>query len=181
MKEEIPSQQMLDILHQSLKSSMMEQRKAWAKQIVNEGIEIKKLADIFLFSNNSSAMQFSWLLSDIGIYNAKALYSILSYLFEKREQTNVKDFRYQFVKYWSIAGIPKENEGEAINLLFRWLNDSSTSVSIKTHSALNLYKLSENYPDIKNELKTCIENQLDKTSISFRKSTAKILANLRYK
>ncbi len=156
----------------------MKDRQIWAKQIVDEGIDMKELANIFLFSNEASALQFTWLLSDIGNYNRDVLYKILPYLFEKREQTNIKDFKYQFVKYWSIAGIPEENEADAINLLFNWLNNSSTNVSTKTHAMLNLYKLSKKYPDIKNELKTGIETQLNKTSISFSTRAAKILKKL---
>lgn len=162
-------------LQHHLKTSTMEDRQAWVKQIVDEGIDIKELANVFLFSSEEYALQFSWLLSDIGNYKPKVLHRILPYLFAKRENTTIKNFQYQFVKYWSIAGIPKENEAEAINLLFKWLCDSNTNVSTKAHAMLNLYELSKNYPDIKNELKTSIENQLDKTSISFRKKATKIL------
>lgn len=166
---------LINTLHKALKSSMMKERQLWAKQIVDEDVDLKKLCDTFLHADKTTALRFSWLLSDIGNYNAAALHNILPYIFEKRKQTNIENFHYQFVKYWSIAGIPKENIGEAINLLFNWLNASHTNVSIKAHSMLNLHKLTEVYPDLKNELKTSIEEQMDKTTVSFRTKAAKIL------
>lgn len=166
-------------LNQSLKTSTETQRVAWAKQIVDEGVDVKELADRFLYGERTTAMRFSWLLSGVGIYNPPTLFSVLPYLFEKREQTSIKDFRYQFVKYWSIAGIPTENIGEAINLLFSWLNAGDTNVSTKTHAMQNLYNLCNTYPDLKNELVSCIENEIDKTSISFRTRAAKILVELK--
>jgi hypothetical protein len=45
---------------------------------------------------------------------------------------------------------------------------------------LNLYVLVKVYPDLKNELKTSIENQMDKTSISFKTKAAKILRHLEH-
>lgn len=159
---------------------MMKERTIWAKQIVDDGIDLKKLCDTFLYADKTTALRFSWLLSDIGNYNATTLHNILPYIFEKREQTKIKDFKYQFVKYWTIAGIPKENIDIAVNLLYNWLNSSHTNVSIKAHSMLNLYVLVKVYPDLKNELKTSIENQMDKTSISFKTKAAKILPHLEH-
>jgi len=166
-------------LHQYLKTSTEAQRTVWIKQIVDEGMDVQELADRFLFGERTTALRFSWLLSGIGIYSPSTLFNILPYLFAKKAQTRIKDFEYQFVKYWSIAGIPKENIGEATNLLFAWLTSSKTNVSTKTHAMQNLYNLSKEYPDLKNELKSSIENQLDKTSISFRTRATKILAELK--
>ncbi len=170
---------LINTLHQGLKACTETQRITWAKQIVDEGVDVKELADRFLYGERTAAMRFSWLLSGMGIYSPITLFSVLPYLFEKREQTSIKDFRYQFVKYWSIAGIPKENTAEAINLLFSWLNAGDTNVSTKTHAMQNLYNLSKEYPDLKNELVSCIENKMDKTSISFRTRAVKILEELK--
>lgn len=174
-----PVNSIANTLHQSLKSSMMQERQVWAKQIVDEGVDLKELCNTFLYADKTTALRFSWLLSDIGNYNAAKLHIILPYIFEKREQTSIENFHYQFVKYWSIAGIPKENIDAAANLLFNWLNSSHTNVSIKAHSMLNLYTLTKDYPDLRNELISSIENQLNKTSVSFRTKATKILRYLK--
>jgi hypothetical protein len=170
---------LLNTLQQLLKTSTMKQLTVWAKQIVDEGVDVKELSDVFLYGDRTTALRFSWMLSDIGLYNKAALHNILPYLFEKREQTSINDFKYQFVKYWTIAGIPKQNTAEAINLMFSWLNDSNTNVTTKTHAMCNLFILTKDYPDLKNELIISIEEQFDKTSVSFRIRATKILRELK--
>lgn len=145
----------------------MQERTLWIKQIVDEEIDIKELCDLFLCQDKTTALRFSWFLSEIGLYKPKALFDILPYLFEQREQTSIKDFTYSFVKYWRIAGVPEENKAVAVNLLFEWLTAPNTSVSVKTHSMEVLYGLTKEFPDLKNELITCVEDQLTKTKVSF--------------
>lgn len=166
-------------LGKHLKTSTGKQRIAWAQQIVDMGMDVKALSDVLLHTDRTTALRYTWMLSDIGIYSPATLAGVLPYLFEKRDKTSIKEFPYQFVKYWSIAGIPKENEGEATNLLFQWLTSPHTNVSTKTHAMQNLYTLTKEYPDLKGELKTGIEDQLDKNSVSFSNKAAKILLQLK--
>jgi hypothetical protein len=77
-----------------------------------------------------------------------------------------------------MAGVPAENDSEAIDLLFKWLLSKETNVTIKSRSLHVLFKLSKKYPEIKNELKFCIEDQMDKYSNDFRKKSIKILREL---
>lgn len=171
--------QFINTLKQSLKSSTLQQRMLWIAQIVDEGMDIKQLCNLFLYEDRTTALRFSWFLSEIGLYKPTALLDILPYLFELREKTSIKDFTYSFVKYWRIAGVPQENKGDAINLLFDWLIDPATSVSVKTHSMEVLFGLTKEFPDLKNELITCIEDQVDKTKVSFGIKAKGILRELK--
>lgn len=157
----------------------MEARTLWIKQIVDEEIDIKELCELFLYQDKTTALRFSWFLSEIGLYKPKVLFDILPYLFEQREQTSIKDFTYSFVKYWRIAGVPEENKAVAVNLLFEWLTAPNTSVSVKTHSMEVLYGLTKEFPDLKNELITSIEDQLNKTKVSFGVKAKDILHTLK--
>ena len=123
-------------------------------------------------------MCFSWLLSDIGEANPSTLLSILPALFENRNKTTIPNFDQQFSKYWNRVGIPEEQEGAAIDLLFQWLIDPKVNVSIKSNALEVLVKVLEKYPDLKTELKLMLEDSNAQDSAAFQKKKEKILRKI---
>lgn len=160
-----------------LPSSDGKQRMVWAKCIIEEQIDIEQLFGL-LYEGKKIAMRFSWLLSDVGILNAKSLKNVLPQLFAIRDKVTYADFLYSFAKYWNYVGVPEENKGEAIDLLFRWVEEPKMSVHIKTNAVTVLSRLVKEYPDLKNELMVVLEYQLDKNSVSFKRLAQKLLAEL---
>lgn len=152
------------------------QRKAWAKTIVDQDIDISSLSGL-LKSDPKTSMHFRWLLSDVGLLEPKKLFSALPFLLEFFENHD-PDFKHSIANWWLIAGIPPEHEGKAINLSFQWLQSSDTQVTTKSRSIWILQQLSKKYPDIKNELKLCLKDQMDKYSEDFRKRAVKVLKEL---
>lgn len=164
-------------LESNLITSDAKERMTWAKQIVDTGIDLKALSIHFLNEEKKTALRFSWLLSDIGVVSKESLFAVLPYLFEQRDATSISEFPYQFVKYWRICGVPDKNKGAAIDLMFQWLMEPKQSTHIKTICLTVLYDLTQEYPELKNELRLCIEEQ-KATSVSFKKTADKILANI---
>ena len=60
----------------------------------------------------------------------------------------------------------------------KWLLATDTNVSIKSRSLSVLFRLTKKYPELKNELKLSLEDQMDKHSREFKKKAVKILAEL---
>lgn len=166
-----------DELLTGLPSSDGTQRMAWAKRIIEEQIGIEQLFGL-LYEDKKVTMRFSWLLSDIGILNAQSLKVVLPQLFAVRDKVNYADFQYSFAKYWNYVGVPEENKGEVIDLLFRWVEDPTVSVHIKTNAVTVLSRLVKEYPDLKNELVIVLEYQLDKNLVSFKSLAQKLLTEL---
>lgn len=164
-------------LSKHLAESSFEERRVWAKEIVAQPDTLSKLLPL-LFGDEKTAYKFSWLLSDIGEADRSVLYSELDYLFEHRHKITAPKFEQQFVKYWRICGVPEANKGEAIGLMFGYLLDPKINTHIKTISLTALHALCNEYPELKNELKLCIEDQLEHSSTSFKKTANKILSEL---
>lgn len=160
-----------------LKQSTGANRTAWAMQIVDDEIDLQELSGL-LFEEQSIATRYSWLLSDIGMEQPQKLFDLLPYLFAQRHKTNALNFAQQMVKYWRIAGIPEEQKGHAIDVMFGWLMDPKESTHIKTVSLDVLAKLLEEYPDLKNELKLCLEQQPEDIDISFKRKVKQIIKTL---
>lgn len=164
-------------LNLELPNSSGEQRKEWALYIVTKRYELRELSNL-LFSTRAVASRFLWLLSDVGELNSNTLLNELPFLLSIKDKINYDKTEASFANYWLIAGVPIENEGLIIDLLFSWLQSPNSNITTKSRALLVLFNLTNKYPDIKHELKICLEEQLDKNSESFNKRVNKILLHL---
>lgn len=160
----------------SLPSSMAVNRTQWARIIVEQDLDLLELSRLLL-EDKKVATRFLWLLSDIGQLQPQKLAAILPHLFEIRKQVQV-DMAHAFTRYWFLCGIPPENEGEAVDMLFDWLLSPKTGVSIKVYAVHNLVQLALKYPDLKEEVKLAIETMLGKSTKPFDKCAEKDLRKL---
>jgi hypothetical protein len=163
-------------LESSLPTSSGESRKIWVKTVLERKLKLKDLSGLLL-CDQKIATRFLWLMSEVGIANPSKLFAELPYLLDFCEQLN-PEYKKSFASYWLIAGVPPENESRAIDLLFHWLLSNNTNITIKARSFLVLYELTKKYPELKNELKLCLTDQMDKYSKDFKKRAAKILTAL---
>ncbi len=152
-------------------------RRSWGRMIAEQDVDMERLMPL-LFTEKKTAQRFAWLLSDIGIAGAGKLFNVLSFAFAKRHETAIPGFEQQFVKYWRIAGVPEQDKGQAIDLMFNLLTDPTVGPHIKSVSAEMLHSLTKEYPDLVNELKLCLEQELDKNTDAFRKKAEGILRKL---
>lgn len=163
-------------LESSLATSSGESRNVWVKTILENNVKLKDLSGLLL-CDKKIATRFLWLLSEVGIANPDKLFAELPYLLDFFEPLN-PEYKKSLASYWLIAGIPPENESRAIDLLFHWLLSNDTNITIKSRAALGLYELTKKYPELLNELKLCLTDQMDKYSKDFQKRAAKILTAL---
>jgi hypothetical protein len=160
-----------------LPKSTEEQRQTWAATIINQDLDLKDLSRL-LFCEQKVATRFLWMLSGIGMKKSAKLFEVLPYLLELSTELNPA-YQTAFANYWLIAGVPPENEAQAIDLSFQWLMDPGITVTIKSRALFVLFRLTEKYPELKNELVLCLEDQIDKHSKDFRKRALKVLNELR--
>lgn len=160
-----------------LPKSTEEQRQTWAATIINQDLDLKDLSRL-LFCEKKVATRFLWMLSGIGMKKSGKLFEVLPYLLELSTELNPA-YQTAFANYWLIAGVPPENEAQAIDLSFQWLMDPGITVTIKSRALFVLFRLTEKYPELKNELTLCLEDQMDKHSKDFRKRALKVLHELR--
>ncbi|MDP1727266.1 MAG: hypothetical protein Q8M15_10825 [Bacteroidota bacterium] len=176
MNPNFPKTKFYKELESSLPASTAEKRKIWATTIIEKDIDIKYLSEL-LRGEQKIAIRFLWLLSEIGTLNPNRLLIELPFLLDLCDQLN-PIYKRSFANFWLIAGVPIENEGRATDLLFQWLLSADTNVTIKSRSLRVLFKLTKKYPELKNELKLCLQDQMDKHSNDFKKRASKILSGL---
>jgi len=74
--------------------------------------------------------------------------------------------------------LPKKNLGLLTNQCFDWLAASSSPIAVKVHAMQLLYRVTLLEPDLKNELKVLIEDQLPHGSAGFISRGKRILKQL---
>lgn len=177
MNPQSKSSLFLDELKTSLPDSSAQQRKDWATIIVKEDFNLQNLSDI-LFSDYKIASRFLWLLTDIAELDSQKLSNDLIFLFERCSELDHIKIEASFANYWLICGVPVEKEAEYIDYLFKWLHSTESNITTKSRSLFVLFELTNKYPDMRNELKLAIHEQLDRNSNDFKKRATKILAAL---
>jgi hypothetical protein len=160
----------------ALPSSTEAQRRQWATTIIAEDIALSDLVPLVL-AEQKVALRFLWLVSDVGIQDGKKLKGELPALFRFMAE-HAPAHLHSFASWWHYAGVPEENEAQAIDCLFKWFLSAGTNVSIKTRALWVLVELSKKYPELKQELKLSLRDQMEKHSKDFRKRAEKILSEL---
>lgn len=150
----------------------------FAKTIVDEKFDLIYLAKI-LFDTPKLALRFLWLLSDIADYNSNYLYDFLTPLYQLKDKKPSVNIKEAFPKYWYLCGCPEEDKADALELTLNLIDSNDTNATIKTRSLNALMKLYEEYPDIRNEVISILENQVGKNLPSFERKLANVLASLK--
>ncbi len=163
-------------LESDLPKSTEEQRQIWARIIVEQDLDLRELSKL-VFLNKKVATRFLWMLSGVGMIRPQKLFHALPFLFKLFDELDPA-YKTAFANYWRIAGVPPEDEGKAIDLLFEWLLSAQITVTIKSRAIFVLFELTKKYPELKNEFKLCLIDQMDKYSKDFKKRAGKILLEM---
>lgn len=82
------------------------------------------------------------------------------------------------VRILQFVNIPEELMGLTADICFRFLNSGSEPVAVKVFSMTVLFNIVKEYPELKDELKISIEDQLPFASAGFKSRAGKILKAL---
>lgn len=167
-----------------LRSTILkEHSKANCEQIVNWiGNDQKKfdqLFDLFLRDEDRVVQRAAWPLS----YAVQAHPRFIQKHFKKLINNIKQPGRHDAVKRNTVRllqdiAIPEDFHGDILNICFDYISDPEEKAAVKAFSLTILENLSKIYPEIKQELKTIIEDRWDYETAAFRSRAKKILKHL---
>lgn len=82
------------------------------------------------------------------------------------------------VRLLQYVDIPRKYHGEVMDICFSYISAPAEPVAIKAFSLTILQYLSDQYPEIKNELQLVIEERWDHETVAFKTRAKKILKDL---
>lgn len=163
----------IEELKRFLPTSTSAQRDVWAQRIVENDWKIRDLS-FLLQENSKTATRFLWLLTQIGQISPEKLRPELPYLFVVCEAIDMS-YLPSFATFWSVVGVPEEQEGRAVDVLFDLIRNPKTTVTIKSRALIALAKLVSKHPELQNEWRSCLEEQQQQHSTEYRKKLKKWL------
>ena len=161
-----------------LKADFKDQAEFAALQIGNDEYQFGLLMELFFSNDYRTCQRASWVLAHcidnyprlIEPYLSKMVNNLYKDIGDASKRNTVRAFQF--------VDIPENLWGKTIEICFRFLNSGIEPVAIKVFSMSVLYNLSELVPEIKEELKISIENQLPLSSAGFKSRGKKILQEL---
>jgi hypothetical protein len=95
------------------------------------------------------------------------------------QNENLKDAtKRNTVRVLQDVKIPENLHGILANICFQYLQNPSEAIAIKVFSMTIIHNLTKEYPEVKEELRFILEEQMPFQSAGFRSRAGKILKNL---
>jgi hypothetical protein len=162
---------------------LKEHSKANTTKIVNwVGANQKRFDELFnLFLNDEYRVvqRAAWPLSYCVQAHPKFIQKHFSRLLKNLQKTGLHDaVKRNTVRLLQDISIPEKFQGDVMNICFDFINSPTEKPAIKAFSLTVLHNLSKTYPEIKQELRTVIEDRWDFESAAFKSRAKKILASI---
>jgi hypothetical protein len=135
-----------------------------------------ELFNLFLNDEDLVVQRAAWPMSYAVIANPQLIQKHFSKLLRNLEKPGRHvAVRRNTVRLLQDIPIPKKFHGEVMNICFDYISSPTEAVAVKAFSLTVLQNLSKQYPEIRQELKTIIEDRWEHETAAFRSRAKKIL------
>ena len=149
---------LIQTLKSSLAGSDSRARKAWAEQIVEEGIPLESLLSL-LHGHGQTSQRFMWLIGDICERDPKRVADCIETLFELRNQMPFPGMQRSVSKWLDLTNVPTQIEKQAVKQMFAWLTSDEACIASKSYSAKALVQLAKQGRIPRKKLMDALEDQ----------------------
>ena len=138
-----------------------------------------ELFDLFLNDEYRVVQRAAWPLSYVVISHPELIKKHFAKLVKNLRQPGLHDsVKRNTIRLLQGITIPRRFHGEIMNLCFEYIASNDEPVAVKAFSLTVLKNLSQQYPEIRQELKTIIEDRWDYESAAFKSRAKKFLKKL---
>ena len=140
--------------------------------------EFERLMDIVLHGQEPVVQRAAWAMDACLEVHPEFLLTYVETLIEALPSFRNNGVIRQVVKALASCNIPEEYEGRIADFCFYSLQSAVVPVAIKIHCMQILANLTIRYPDLAEELRTVIVEQMPRNSVGFASRGRKILKQL---
>jgi hypothetical protein len=138
-----------------------------------------ELFNLFLNDEYRVVQRAAWPLSYAGIAHPPLIQKHFGRLLKNLKKPGLHEaVKRNTVRLLQDIAIPKKYQGEVMNICFNYIISPTEKPAVKAFSLTVLQHLSKQYPEIKQELKTIIDDRWDFESAAFKSRAKKILKEL---
>ena len=170
----------MKLREQILKEQSKANREVIVRWVGTSQERFDDLFDLFLNDEYRVVQRAAWPLSYIVIAHPQLIQKHFSRLLKNLDKPGIHDsVKRNTIRLLERIFIPERFHGQVMNYCFNYIASPHEAVAIKAFSLTVLERLSHQYPEIKTELKTIIEDRWDYESAAFRSRAKKILSRLK--
>ncbi|REA56860.1 hypothetical protein DSL64_25445 [Dyadobacter luteus] len=160
------------------------QSKAQAMQIATDAagseMVLGELIDCFTSGDTRLTQRAAWSLSWVAQKNPEAIQPYIDIIVSQISRPEAHDAVIRnSLRILEDIEIPEQFHGEVLNACFDFIQKKHTAVAIKAFSLHVIFNLSKLYPEIRNELKLVIQENIEFETAAFRSRGKKLLAKLK--
>lgn len=149
-----------------------------AEYVGNDPVRFAELMESFLSEDQELSRRAAWVLSHCADRHASLIEPHLEAMIRNLRNDVHVAVRRNTVRVLQEVEIPDELLGEAADICFGYLADHHEAIAVKVFAMTVLANICRREPDLGNELKLLIEEQLPYASAGFRSRAKRILAGL---
>lgn len=146
---------------------------------VSSDENFKDLMDCFLSKDIHVAQRAAWSVSWAAQKKPEIVQPYIGILVAQLKRKDVHNAVIRnSLRILEDLSVPEEFHGELMDACFVFIQKRETPIAIKAFALTVLFNLSKTYPDIKNELRFIIEENITYETAAYKSRGKKILANL---
>lgn len=139
-----------------------------------------QLFDLFLNDEYRVVQRAAWPLSYSVIAHPEFIQKHFSKLLRNLQKPNLHNsVKRNTIRLLQDISIPVRFHGQVMNICFEYIISAGEAIAVKAFALNVLNNLSKQYPEIKAELKTIIEDRWDYESPAFHSRAKKIFKKLK--
>lgn len=157
----------------------------------NRGVEnIKHIASLMLKNQQQEdcldileldtplPYRISWVIDHMVRIEPRCFEAYLKDLLAKKDRMDFPGYERNLSFILSQSIIPDAIESEVLELAFFWISDPNTKVAVKAHALYTCENFCKKYPELKEEFREILLNEIPRNSVGFTSRAKRILKRL---
>lgn len=169
----------MDIRKQLLTTHSKENTTLIVNYIGSDPERCDELMKLFLYGHYRVIQRAAWVVGDLARARPELVMPYLPEMVENLKRPDIHvAARRNTVRFWQEIELPEDLWGEVAELCFDFLQSAEETVAVKVFSMTVLLNIVKKVPELKDELKYMVEDQLPYGTAGFKNRGAKVLKAL---
>lgn len=169
----------MDYICQLLKEHSRSNTDFITKAIGNDPAEFKKIIDIIYKEKAPLPQRASWLLAAVNDKHPELLKPYIPLFINTIQKFKIDGIKRNIALVLASHNISQKIQGKLVNICFELILSPTETVAVKVHAMQAIANIAKLHPELKNELKAAIEDQLPKTTAAFHTRAKMVLKGLK--
>jgi hypothetical protein len=155
----------------------------WNTDLVSEHVgedqdRFRELWNLLFPEEYPISPRAAWAIEAVCVKHPHLLKPYMDELLKALAGVENHGIKRHMMKILTFQEIPEERLGNLIDLCFLWIEDPDIPVAVKVHSMQIIFNTISQYPELKAEFVTVVEDQIPKNSSGFKSRARSLIGKL---